>query len=182
MRERGQLVDRLLSYLRDVKSRSLNFHNSWRKQLWIDLQPFQTCTDRLLKCVTEKNGCFNCGLNEVDILFLISAQLHLCGMTSVVVWFCLQKCQHTAGRKIRIVFFHNTHRVNDQLCVSGKEAEQIPAATAVTSALYCDAQTCVTTNHFPFCYWTLKQGTIGQAGNKGWLSINVQMQTSGERF
>lgn len=92
-----------------------------------------------------------------------------------------EKCQHRDGCS------HTAHKVNVQFCVSGKTADQIPAATANTSALYWVVFVEAKTNKgnqvtckpaslaFSLCHWALKQGTTGLAGNKGWMSINVLM-------
>lgn len=127
-------------------------------------------------------------LNEGDILFQIIGGLHLRGMASVVVWFCFVlavKCQHTAEKKKTVTLDSPTlPTVNEQFCVIAKEADQIPAATAFTSVLYCffvKAKTnrgnLVMCKLFSLCYWALRQRTMGLTGNKSWSSINVDVHT-----
>ncbi len=76
-------------------------------------------------------------------------------------------------------FSHTVHKVNDQFCVSGEGADQIPAATAVISALYWvfvevkqieEIRWHANLRHskppFFLCYWAPKQGTMGLVVNK----------------
>ena len=103
------------------------------------------------------------GFNRVNISFRVSGGQRLCGMTYAIVWFYFV----TEIRKTKSPSAQSHSQSQDPiLCQWRKKG---PAKIRWHTNL----------RHTPFslCFSSLKQGVMGLAGNKGWLSINVHTHT-----